>query len=600
MDYKSADYFIYEQLVRLENAVLTLNYENAIGEEISKHKNKIVNKSYRVAVIGEFKRGKSSLINALLGSEILPADITPTTATVNRITYGINPRITVNYKDGHDEVIGMNQLSDYVTKLTKEGESRAKTIKETIIEYPTPICRNYVDIIDTPGLNDNEEMTAVTLSLLENIDAAIVAISAKSPFSGLEKNYICDMIMNNDIYDMVFAVTFIDAFSDDETRRLITYISEGLQKDIFLELKNRKAGFSVMKKAHRILDNPKICGVSSYYALESEKRHDAEMYVKSGIDAFTKLINTAFNSGQSQSVRDGAIDFIENFAELIDMHHHKYLSVIEKEALSVAEISNLFVDFVQKYDITINRYFENINDNLKEKFKEMYVLKNNSARCFVKAISSKVHKNTNEEIREVVLNVFDRQEAMINAWIEEEIIVYLNCMLNDAALKVAEYYYQSFKTELDKITIESQISKKLLITILVTRLNDAINSNRSKCTMSINESMEFFKKIKFVFLNKSFLDEDLVDRNIIDDILDSIDASFNEFKKYINDSVTAINNLWCEKTRTRLMHLSSISENIDVNKIDIKDEAVTEYMMKYEFCIKTVNSIIRDVQSIKE
>src|SRR6476660_5374268 len=44
---------------------------------------------FRIAVVGEFKRGKSTLINALMGREILPADVLPCSATVNRVTYGL-------------------------------------------------------------------------------------------------------------------------------------------------------------------------------------------------------------------------------------------------------------------------------------------------------------------------------------------------------------------------------------------------------------------------------------------------------------------------------------------------------------------------------
>ena len=32
---------------------------------------------FRVLVLGEFKRGKSTLINALLGANLLPANVTP-------------------------------------------------------------------------------------------------------------------------------------------------------------------------------------------------------------------------------------------------------------------------------------------------------------------------------------------------------------------------------------------------------------------------------------------------------------------------------------------------------------------------------------------
>src|SRR5438270_4791781 len=48
---------------------------------------------FRVLVLGEFKRGKSTLINALLGANLLPANVTPTTALLTLIKNGDEVKI---------------------------------------------------------------------------------------------------------------------------------------------------------------------------------------------------------------------------------------------------------------------------------------------------------------------------------------------------------------------------------------------------------------------------------------------------------------------------------------------------------------------------
>src|SRR5271165_4842815 len=55
---------------------------------------------FRVLVLGEFKRGKSTLINALLGEPILPANVTPTTAVLTVVKYGEERRAIVHYYAG--------------------------------------------------------------------------------------------------------------------------------------------------------------------------------------------------------------------------------------------------------------------------------------------------------------------------------------------------------------------------------------------------------------------------------------------------------------------------------------------------------------------
>jgi hypothetical protein len=89
----------------------------------------------------------------------------------------------LEFRNGRREEVPFDKLADYVTQLTNESEAVAKTIKEAIVYYPSPYCQNNVDVYDTPGLNDSNAMTDVTLSVLPRTDAAIMVILAQSPFS---------------------------------------------------------------------------------------------------------------------------------------------------------------------------------------------------------------------------------------------------------------------------------------------------------------------------------------------------------------------------------------------------------------------------------
>jgi len=60
---------------------------------------RIADHRFSIAVVGEFNRGKSTFINALLGHEILPADVVPTSATINRVTYGLKPSVRIRFKE---------------------------------------------------------------------------------------------------------------------------------------------------------------------------------------------------------------------------------------------------------------------------------------------------------------------------------------------------------------------------------------------------------------------------------------------------------------------------------------------------------------------
>ena len=239
----------YRNILRtmLDDLKQVRGYAGELGlDEVKAHAaqtiDRIENTFFKVAVVGEFKRGKSTLINALLGQEILPADVLPCSATLNRVTYGPSPsaRIVFKAKDDqpeHIEDIAVERLTDYVTKLTPESETRASDIKEAVVYYPTPYCRDKADIVDTPGLNDDENMTQVTLSVLPTTDAAIMLILAQSPFAGTEGDFLNNRMLTSDLGRVMFVVNRIDQIDEDERERLYEHIENTIKKSV-----ERRAG----------------------------------------------------------------------------------------------------------------------------------------------------------------------------------------------------------------------------------------------------------------------------------------------------------------------------------------------------------------------
>src|SRR5437660_5216158 len=56
--------------------------------------------TFSVAVAGEFSRGKSTLINRLLGQDLLPVGDLPTTAMLTSVRYGHEPALWRIHTDG--------------------------------------------------------------------------------------------------------------------------------------------------------------------------------------------------------------------------------------------------------------------------------------------------------------------------------------------------------------------------------------------------------------------------------------------------------------------------------------------------------------------
>ncbi len=229
---------------------------------------------FKVAVVGEFKRGKSTFINALLGKNILPSDILPCSATLNRVTYGIKPSVTVRFRDGSEESVDIGKLADYVTKLTEESEGRAATVKEAVVTYPIPYCQNGVEIIDTPGLNDEANMTDVTFGVLPQVDAAILVMIAQSPLSEFERKFLDEKLMSSDLGRVIFVVNAHrpDLNKPVEAERLITDIKRRIQKNVLKRAAEQFGADSPEYSVYlRKIGTPRVIGLSALSGARIER-----------------------------------------------------------------------------------------------------------------------------------------------------------------------------------------------------------------------------------------------------------------------------------------------------------------------------------------
>lgn len=247
---------------------------------------------FSVGIMGEFKRGKSTVINALLGEEIAPADVVPASATLNRITYGMKPRATVLYKDGHHEEVPVNKIADYVTKITEDSAATAELVDQAVIEYPCQFCQNNVEIIDTPGLNDDDRMDAISEAIIPRLDAVVLVLSADSPFSKSEAEFVRNKLMTSDVTRLIVLVNRIDVIYGEENRaRILKSIRAKIVKEI---LERTEAIHGADSKLYQDtkdkLSDIKLYPLSAIQALIGRKENRQELVQQSGILEFEERL----------------------------------------------------------------------------------------------------------------------------------------------------------------------------------------------------------------------------------------------------------------------------------------------------------------------
>lgn len=447
------DFQLYEILCEMSKLAGQYKDGQECSLKIRECADRIASQLYRVAVIGEFKRGKSSMINALLGTEILPTSILPMTAVITRVTYGEEKRIVINYKDGAQEDATIEQLIDFATKYDEEKAARASTIKEIVVYYPSVFCKNHIELIDTPGMNDNEDMTAVTLGVVGDIDAAIVVISAQEPLSVTEQELVLTMIAEQGIHHIVFVVTHIDAVSDDpeDQDRIISFITERINGGLLKRAEETfKGKDSLIRKSHKILEAPDIFGVSSVLAMQGFMHDSEKILKKSRFPKFKKELLTLLTAAQSADVRLNARDHINRITENIVAWH-------DSEIKYLTEARNDIIAFQKKYELYFlnsEKSFNTIITSLDNMICTLGLdpIDSASAAKFIQTSSVKKFRDISGKYRNSLYEVEDKiKEIFISHLYTVKTSDYSNASVTSAlveALKEAHTEKNRYKEEI--------------------------------------------------------------------------------------------------------------------------------------------------------
>jgi len=144
----------------------------------------------RVLVAGEAKRGKSTLVNALLGREVLPVGVVPLTAVPTTVTMtSAAEAIEVEFTDGHRDTYPLTALADFATERGNPGNCR--NVASISAGLQAPVLARGVEIVDMPGAGSvHAHNTAAADAALPSMDAAIFVLTADPPVSATERELL--------------------------------------------------------------------------------------------------------------------------------------------------------------------------------------------------------------------------------------------------------------------------------------------------------------------------------------------------------------------------------------------------------------------------
>ncbi len=159
------------------------------SEPLQELREKIGSHTFNLVVVGEFKRGKSSIINALMGANLLPVGVVPLTAAATLLSYGEEFNVEVCFQNGECRRISPFSLPDYVTE--KGNPRNEKGVREVRISYPSDWLKSGVRLVDTPGIGSvYRHNTDVTYQFLPKADAVLLTLSVNQPLGQAEYDFL--------------------------------------------------------------------------------------------------------------------------------------------------------------------------------------------------------------------------------------------------------------------------------------------------------------------------------------------------------------------------------------------------------------------------
>jgi GTP-binding protein EngB required for normal cell division len=240
--------------------------------------------TFEVAFFGRVSSGKSSLLNFILGEEVLPVGVTPVTSVPTRIGWGPEPQANVSMVQLPDERILVSQLRQYVSEEGNPGN--AKQVVRASVTLPVELLRAGVVLVDTPGVGSLAHSGArETYGYLPRCDLGVVLVDAGSAPN--EEDLELVRLLYESAIPAQVLLTKADLVSASDLERLRSYLAGELDRRLGLEISVQAVSAlpSAADLAQRWLEENFLPTIAQAHTLAAESARRKLAHLRRAVEA---------------------------------------------------------------------------------------------------------------------------------------------------------------------------------------------------------------------------------------------------------------------------------------------------------------------------
>ena len=217
-------------IIRSAQAVETK--DEALQSECRDLLTRLAEDRFNLLVVGRFSRGKSTLMNAILGGDLLPTGTVPLTSVITTVRYGSRNRSCLTSTAVVRAVRSLFR-SWLITLRSNRILEMSKISRMPRLSCPSRSCVEGSSLLIAQDWGLRSENTQTTERFLPQADAFVLVTSYESPLSEEEDRILHRVRLTNKRLFVVLNKQ--DTVSATEREEALAFVTERLQRFSFSE-----------------------------------------------------------------------------------------------------------------------------------------------------------------------------------------------------------------------------------------------------------------------------------------------------------------------------------------------------------------------------